>query len=87
MKAYNVRYNTATHVVFEEIVLVHDDSDIETTLAEKSDKGFCKDHPDSVIKRATEIPLHKLPLSSITVADMITLIQRVSGNQTKTKST
>lgn len=79
MKAFRVHYETEVYRVFSELIITSDETSIPQTLAAKSDKGFIIGDPNCMIRGTKEIPLEKLKVTDLTVAELLLLIDsRVS---------
>lgn len=73
MKAFKVRYSGRGFSGGQEIVLVENEADIEKALEEKSFRDFEVGDSYSKIHSSTEIPLSKVKLADLSVAEFLQL--------------
>lgn len=73
MKAFKVSYSGAGFSGGQEIVLVESEADIEKALEEKSTRNFDAGSSYSKIHSSIEVPLSKVKLADLSVAEFLQL--------------
>ena len=71
LKAYHVYFDTPSSTGFSEVLLVHDEKDLETALEAKSTKGFKVGNLHSKIIMKKEIPLSQVKLAELSIVEFL----------------